>query len=134
MIKSMVRWMGMMACALAVIMVSSGCEKSGSGGGGGSDFEGTWKIRDLTAPNPNEWYVTFLSDGTWFFSTQSDGSGSAGTSSYEVNDGLLVGPFHNPNAGDGRIECTISDGTLHMNFIEYWHTPNKVVPYAGTKL
>jgi hypothetical protein len=136
MIGTMLRRLSLVAALAVVTWVGMGCESGGGGDGGGdSSFVGTWAIYDQTSPGSPPWYVNFESDGTYFFSENEGGTeGVSGTFPYTVSDGQLVGPFTNPSAGDGRIEATITDGTLNMDFIEYWHTPNKVVPYTGTKM
>ena len=119
----------MVAALAAMMWVGTGCENGG--GGGGDDFVGTWQIHEAGgAP----WFVHFGADGTFFFSSAADGSGAGTTSTYTVSGGQAVGEFTNPGVGDGRIEATITDGTLNMNFIEYWHTPYNVVVYTGFKL
>ena len=83
---------------------------------------------------PKRLSIHFKSDGTWFFSDNADGSGPSATYTYTVTDGKLVGSFTNPGVGDGQIEATVTGDTLALTFIEFWHDPHKVVPYAGTRL
>jgi hypothetical protein len=53
---------------------------------------------------------------------------------YSINEGFLSGSFTNPGVGDGEIEGTLSEDDLFiMNFIEYWHSPAKVVPCVGVR-
>jgi hypothetical protein len=40
----------------------------------------------------------------------------------------------NPGVGNGKIEGTFEDNSMTMDFIEYWHTPAKHVPYTGSKI
>jgi hypothetical protein len=127
------------AAAVAMSGLFAGCEGGGGGdgggGGGSSSFVGTWTLYSGGAASGSPaWYANFNSGGTFNISDNADGSGVRVSGTYTVTDGSLVGPFTNPGVGEGRVEATISDNLLHMNFIEYWHTPNKVVPYTGTKL
>lgn len=118
--------------ALAVIMWAGlGCDSDNE-----SDaFIGTWAIYDQThGAAPNAWYVHFRTDNKYFFSKNKDGSHSSPIETYDVSDNKLTGKFTNPNAGKGRIEAIIKNGAINMNFIEYWHTPYKVVKYIGHKV
>jgi hypothetical protein len=133
----MLRRVGVVAAVLAVAMwLGTGCEDNGGngGGGGGNKFVGSWEIDDTTDPAYNPWYVHFQADGTWYFSDFSDGTNPSGIFTYTISGGMLVGPFTNPGVGDGRIEATVQGNTISINFIEYWHTPYKVVPYTGIRL
>lgn len=100
-----------------------------------SAFVGTWVLYegDTVQGNPS-WYVHFIDDGTFFISDNADGTRVRVSGTYSESNGALVGPFTNPGVGEGRVEAVIADGVISLDFIEYWHTPNKVVPYAGTKL
>ncbi|MCB0322906.1 MAG: VCBS repeat-containing protein [Bdellovibrionales bacterium] len=54
---------------------------------------------------------------------------------YSVSGNEIRGSFVNPGVGNGEIRGRIaSDGTLLMDFIEYWHSPAKVVPCVGVKI
>lgn len=129
MIGNVLRRFGM-AAMIGALLAATGCEKSG---GGGNSFVGTWVIYDQTAGAAAEpFYVHFQSDNTFYFSDDPDGG--SGSDTYSVENGVLTGNFTNPGVGDGAIECTIEDGVLVMDFIEYWHDPANHVPYRGTKL
>lgn len=117
-----VAWMGM------------GCEGDGDGGSSGG-FVGTWALyAGGAAQGTPTWYAHFKSDSTFFISNNRDGSGVRVTGTYSVSGGRLTGPFKNPGTGEGRVEATISGGVMNLQFIEYWHTPNKVIPYTGKKV
>jgi len=132
----LIRGAGFVAALLAATLwLGTGCEDDGNGGG---SFVGDWALwlngTDLNGP-PNFYYVHFRDDGSFFMSLNPDGSGQLGVGTYTVSDGLLVGPFSHPGVGDGRVEATLNDdGTMNYNFIEYWHTPNKVNPCTGKRL
>lgn len=125
------------AVVFCLMGMGTGCELSDeeSGGGGGGDFEGVWALSaGDTVTSSVAWYAHFKSDGSFFISDNADGSAVRVTGTYSVSDGFLVGPFTNPGVGEGRVEATINGGVMNLDFIEYWHTPNKVVPYAGKKI
>lgn len=131
--KTIARLMAFLLFPLAALLLASACESGGGGGGDdGEDFTGTWAIYDQSANSSTPWYIHFQPDGIWYFSSEPDGEGSQNT--YTVNDGLLEGYFTHTGVGNGKIEATISEGVLNLNFIEYWHSPANVVPYSGTKL
>jgi hypothetical protein len=102
--------------------------------GDSSGFVGHWVILDQTFAGAQPWYVHFRDDGTWNFSDNADGSEPSGTYGYTIEGSTLVGPFENPGVGEGRIEATVDGDRIRIDFIEYWHTPHKVVPYAGTRM
>jgi hypothetical protein len=123
--------------ALMLLLVTSGCIFDSSSSKNDADkFIGRWEIFDLTAgPNPSPWYVVFSNDGSWYFSTSPNGGpDGSGMKTYFIDGDTLIGGFTNPNAGDGRIEAKVSGNEITIDFIEYWHTPHKVVPYAGTRM
>lgn len=131
-----IRRMGLLAAMLAaVIWTGAACEGGGGDdGGGGGGFVGTWALyRGDTPTGGVIWYANIEEDGTFFFSNNADGTWVRLNGTYSVADGKLTGPFSNPPTGNGRVEATITDNVLHMNFIEYWHTPNKVNVYSGLK-
>jgi hypothetical protein len=132
--SKMLRALGALVAVLVAVMWGGvGCE--GGGGGSDSSFAGTWALYSgsLGQGTPS-WYVHFISDGTFSISDNQDGSGVRVTGTYTESGGTLTGPFTNPGVGDGRVEATITDNVINLSFIEYWHTPNKVVPYVGSKL
>lgn len=99
-----------------------------------SGFVGTWALYEGTsAQGTPTWYAHFQSDGTFFISNESDGGGVRVTGTYTVSGSNLVGPFTNKGTGDGRVEATLDGGVLQLDFIEYWHSPHKVIHYAGKK-
>ena len=133
--KQVLGFLSMVAVSLAVL---TGCEGGGGGGGGESDggsFVGTWALYSGTSVEGTPaWYVHFNADGTFTISNNADGSAQRVSGTYSVTDGALTGPFTNPGVGDGRVEATIENDTLSLDFIEYWHTPNKVVHYTGVRI
>jgi hypothetical protein len=131
---------GCMAALLsAVAWIGMGCEGGGGDNSGGSgdagSFTGSWALYAGTVVQGSPaWYVHFKSDSSFFISDGQDGSGRRVSGTYSVSGGKLTGPFTNPGTGEGRVEATIVDNVMYLKFIEYWHTPNKVVQYAGTRL
>lgn len=132
-VDCMVRLSAVLAL-VGVLCVGTGCE-SDSKSGGGNDFPGTWALYQGSAVGGTPyWYVHFKSDNTFFISNQANGAGVRVTGTYNVSGGELIGPFTNPGTGEGRVEATIQGGILKLDFIEYWHTPHKVIPFSGSKL
>jgi hypothetical protein len=58
----------------------------------------------------------------------------AGTWNQSANS--LKALFTNPGVGQGELRGTVApDGrTMKLDFIEYWHSPAKNVPYQGRRL
>jgi hypothetical protein len=118
---------------------SGGSSNSGSGSSNtntDSAFVGSWALCEGDNPDGAvAWYVHFNANKTFTISNNADKSGERVSGTYTVsNNNSLVGPFTNPGVGDGRVECSLSNGVLTMDFIEYWHEPNKHMPYAGKKI
>lgn len=95
-------------------------------------FEGIWIIEkeDTTS------YWIFNENGT--FTKKRAGESLNGSThfsgTYSVRDGKISGDFTNPGVGRGEIEGSInSSDRFIMNFIEYWHSPRKVVPCVGVR-
>ncbi|MBM4153819.1 MAG: hypothetical protein FJ221_02160 [Lentisphaerae bacterium] len=134
----MTKWMNR-GLALATMMIAAcfmvGCDDGDGGGGGGGGtnaFVGTWLIQK----EATEAYWVFFADGTFRKNLADQPLDGAvhffGT--YTVSGGTLNGSFTNPGIGDGAIECTIAaNGTMVMDFIEYWHSPAKHVPCTGVR-
>lgn len=97
-----------------------------------NDFAGTWLIQKEDTIS----YWIFREDGT-FEKKRADepiNGASHFSGTYSVDGGFLTGKFTNPGVGTGEIEGTIADnGTLLMDFIEFWHSPAKVVPTTGVR-
>lgn len=130
-------WLGRVSAVLALagaLWVGTGCEGDGGSGGEGG-FEGTWALYPGSSVGGSPaWYVHFQSDKTFFISNEANGAGVRVSGTYGVSGGALTGPFTNPGTGEGRVEATIQEGVLQLDFIEYWHTPHKVIHYAGSKI
>ncbi len=97
-----------------------------------NNFIGTWLIEK----EGTYAYWIFKDDGT--FTKKRAGESLNGTThvvgTYSVNDGFITGDFTNPGVGRGEIEGEInSQGKFLMDFIEYWHSPRKVVPCVGVR-
>ena len=97
-----------------------------------NQFIGTWLIQK---EDTNSYWV-FYENGT--FTKKRAGESLGGTThftgTYSVTDGEISGDFMNPGVGTGEIEGYIdSQGRFIMDFIEYWHSPRKVVPCIGIR-
>ncbi len=97
-----------------------------------NDFAGTW----LISKEDTFSYWIFDDNGTFQKKRADEPINSANhfVGTYLITDGQLVGQFTNPGVGNGKIEGIIApDGSLLMDFIEFWHTPPKVVPCIGVR-
>lgn len=96
-----------------------------------SELVGSWK---LVSQDGASWYAHFASDGSWKITDDAAGSALRVYGTYSCSGNRYSGPMVNPHVGEGKIEGAFADGALTMDFVEYWHTPAKHVPYTGTKL
>lgn len=131
MIKKWARMAVMMSgCAL---LFATGCDIGGGGGddGGGGSVVGTWLISKEGVPA----YWIFNEDGT--FQKNRGGEPINGAvhfrGSYSSSGSSFSGSFTNPGIGKGEIEGKVSGDSLTLDFIEYWHSPAKVVPCVGDR-
>jgi hypothetical protein len=121
-----------MAC---VALLGTGCDSGGGGGGdgggGGGEVVGTWLITKEGIPA----YWFFNEDGTFRKNRGGEPIGGAlhFTGTYTANGSSFSGSFTNPGVGNGEIQGTVSGNSLTMDFIEFWHTPTKVVPCVGDR-
>ena len=124
---------GLVLLVLLLPLAFCGCGgDSGGGGGGGGDFVGTWA---LSQGGGTAWYILFNENGSWVISDTADGSAVRVFGTYTVSGDTASGPMTNPGVGTGEIEATLTgDTTLSLDFVEFWHSPPKHVPYNGTKL
>lgn len=122
-----------MAIALMALFIGlgAGCGGGDGGGGGGGDLVGTWLITKEGSPA----YWMFKEDGT--FQKNRTGEPADGAihfvGTYSTSGSSFSGEFTNPGVGTGEIEGTVSGDSLAMDFIEFWHSPAKVVPCVGTR-
>ena len=91
---------------------------------------GTWALTDA---NNATWYIHFNLDGSWKITDDAAGIEYRVSGTYEFDGIDFKGPMVNPNVGEGRIEGQINGDVITLDFVEYWHTPHKVVPYTGVK-
>lgn len=139
-LRNWMRGMGLAAMVMATaLFMGTGCESGGGDdddrGGGGGSVVGTWALDPGSTVTGNPyWYINFKEDGSYTITDNADGSGQRVRGTYSQDGDNVTGPFTNPGVGEGRIDATISNGVLLLDFVEYWHTPNKHVPYAGTKI
>jgi hypothetical protein len=135
-------WLLWAAGALLVLALSAGCEHDKPGGGnggggtagggaGGTSITGSWK---LVSDGGSAWYAHFSGDGTWKITDDAAGNARRVYGTYSCSGNRFSGPMVNPGVGEGKIEGTWEDGEMTMDFVEYWHTPAKHVPYTGTKM
>lgn len=130
MIKSV--WMTMSLFAATFLL--SGCFLDSDSSGSSNNYTGVWALYSGSQVQGSPyWYVHFQDDGTFFISNNLDGTGVRVTGTYQVSGGELIGPFTNPGVGTGRVEAKREGDLLRLDFIEYWHTPHKVVPYTGVR-
>lgn len=100
--------------------------------GNNSAFVGTWALRD--ADGKLAWYILFKADNSWLISDTADGSAQRVFGTYVVEGNVASGPMVNPGTGEGEIVATLAGATLNLDFVEFWHSPPKHIPYTGTKL
>ena len=91
---------------------------------------GTWEL----AGGTGTWYIHFLKDGTWRITDDREGTKERVHGSYAADDSSFQGDMTNPGVGTGKIEGKIDGDLISLDFVEYWHTPAKHVPYTGEKL
>jgi hypothetical protein len=103
-----------------------------------SAFVGTWVLyTGSVGSGAVQYYVTFNADGSFYLSDAPANPATShifSTAPATVTNGKLVGPFENAGTGNGRIEATITNNIISLDFIEYWNTPNKVNSYVGQKI
>lgn len=100
--------------------------------GNNSAFVGTWALNG--ADGKLAWYILFKADNSWLISDTADGSARRVFGTYVVKGNVASGPMVNPGTGEGEITATLSGATLSLDFVEFWHSPPKHIPYTGTKL
>jgi hypothetical protein len=103
-----------------------------------SAFVGTWALYIGSVGSGSvQWYFTFKADGTFFLSDAPNNPATShvfSTAPATVTNGKLIGPFENAGTGTGRIEATITNNVISLDFIENWHTPEKHNPFVGQKV
>lgn len=112
---------------------SSASSESGSSPAvSSSAIVGSWR---LVSDDGAAWYAHFDENGNWKITDDAEGAARRVYGTYTCNGSSFAGPMVNPGVGEGKIEGTLdTSSTLSLDFIEYWHTPAKHVPYTGTKL
>lgn len=130
------------AASLLLFALAAGCEHDSprrdsdssrsSSNETSTDLVGSWR---LVAADGSAWYAHFGGDGNWKITDDAEGAARRVYGTYTCNGSSFAGPMVNPGVGEGKIEGTLdTSSTLSLDFIEYWHTPAKHVPYTGTKL
>ena len=100
-----------------------------------SSVVGVWALQEGSTYTGNPyWYVTFNADGTYAISNNPDGSGQRVYGTYTTSGETVTGPFTNPGVGEGRIDAVYLGNDILLDFVEYWHSPEKHVLYAGARL
>lgn len=123
--------------AALAVFIGTGCENGSGddGGDGGRSHVGTWALYPGTAVlGTIDSYIRFKGNGTYTISDNADGTGERVSGTWTRSGDAITGPFTNPGVGNGRIDCVLNSDVLVMDFIEYWQTPHRLVPYAGTQL
>lgn len=95
-----------------------------------ANIVGTWSLSN----GPNTWYIHFASDKTWKITDDRQGTARRVYGTYTTDGNKFSGPMVNPGVGTGNISGTIDGDLISLDFVEYWHTPAKHVPYTGEKL
>jgi len=96
---------------------------------------GVWALQEgTTYTGSTTWYITFNPGGTYAISDNADGSGQRVSGTYSVSGETVTGPFTNPGVGEGRIDGVFIGNDILVDFVEYWHSPEKHVFYAGVRL
>lgn len=95
-----------------------------------ADIVGTWSLSN----GPNTWYIHFASDNTWKITDDQLGTVRRVYGTYTTDGNKFSGPMVNPGVGTGNISGNIDGDLISLDFVEYWHTPAKHVPYTGEKL
>ncbi len=95
-------------------------------------FVGSWAVLDAASVLTGFLVIESNNNFAWFDNQGDTIPHFFGTGS--VTNGTFTGPFTNPGVGDGELVCTIAaNGSMNMDFIEFWHSPPKHVPYTATK-
>ena len=97
-----------------------------------NNFTGTWLITKEDTVS----YWIFNENGTFIKKRAGEPLNGVThfTGTYSVTDEFLTGDFTNPGVGEGEIQGIINgEGVFLMDFIEYWHSPRKVVPCTGVR-
>ncbi len=131
---------------LSALLLAAGCEEnktvrawndaSGASSSGAekpairSDLVGTWRLVN----GDSAWYIHFADDGTWRITDDREGESLRVHGTYTVDSGKFSGPMTNPGVGTGMISGTFSGGAIVLDFVEYWHSPYKHVPYTGSRI
>jgi hypothetical protein len=143
-------FMGLVVASVAIFVGCEGGEDSNSGpyGTSGSSSSsstsssssvvvtsgkiiGSWS---LTNNEGHTWYVHFNSDGTYKITDDAAGADNHVYGNYSFSNGSFSGSMNNPGVGTGEIKGTISETSITLNFIEFWHIPHKTVVYNGSKM
>lgn len=96
---------------------------------------GVWALQEGSTYSGNTtWYITFNPNGTYAISDNADGSAERVSGTYTVSGETVTGPFTNPGVGEGRIDGVYVGNDILVDFVEYWHSPEKHVLYAGVRL
>ncbi|MBR6020953.1 MAG: hypothetical protein IK066_00880 [Kiritimatiellae bacterium] len=138
------------AASLLLFAFASGCEHDPVGERNGSSSSssessasassaavsssaivGSWR---LVSGDGAAWYAHFDENGNWKITDDAEGTARRVYGTYTFDGTKFSGPMVNPHVGEGKIEGTLEDGSMTLDFVEYWHTPAKHVPYSGTKL
>jgi hypothetical protein len=95
-------------------------------------FVGSWTVSDATGATAGYLYIRSDNTFSWLDHPNDPSPHFSGTGS--VTNGTFTGPFTNGTVGDGELVCTIAaNGSMNIDFIEFWHSPPKHVPYTATK-
>lgn len=131
-------WTVLLALVIPLALAGCGGDSGGAedsndnGASDNSKFVGTWA---LAQDGATVWYILFDEDGSWIISDTEDGSAQRVHGTYTVEGNTASGPMVNPGVGTGEIVAELDgDDTLFLDFVEFWHSPPKHIPYTGSKL
>jgi hypothetical protein len=95
-------------------------------------FVGSWAVSDAAGATIG--YLFIGADGSFVWADVPDIESPHFSGTGSVVDGTFLGPFTNPGVGDGDLICKIdANGVMNMDFVEHWHTPDKIVQYTAVK-
>ena len=115
-------------------MAANGHGASGQASASGessSSLVGTWSLTDASGFT---WYIHFGADGGWKITNDQGGAERRVYGSYSADGNGFSGSMKNPGVGDGRITGVFGNSEITLDFVEYWHSPEKHVAYSGHKL
>ena len=100
-----------------------------SGDKSSSKYVGTWTLTPTAGGNPM--YVAFDKDGSARMGKSANNLYIKG--SYSITSNGVTAEMTNPGVGKCKLVCLDEGSSLLADFIEYWHSPEKHIPFKATK-